>query len=88
MTILTIDEAARLLRVTKRTLYRLREIPRVRIGHRWMFLQEDLEAWVRSRREGKDPVKQPIQSVDRTSSTGYHRNPLFMLPWNSGDEHS
>jgi excisionase family DNA binding protein len=52
MTILKIDEAAGLLRVTKRTLYRLHDVPRVRIGHRWMFLKEDLEEWVRSKREG------------------------------------
>ncbi len=43
MTLLTIDEAARLLRVTKQTLYRLGDVPRVRMGHRWMFLKEDLK---------------------------------------------
>ena len=80
MTILTIDEAAGLLRVTKRTLYRLREIPRVRIGHRVMFLLEDVETWVRSRREGACIENQPIEAVEHPKPTGYHRNPLFVLP--------
>ena len=89
MTILTIDEAAGLLRVSKRTLYRLREIPRVRIGHRVMFLHEDVEAWVRSRSEGECGEKQPIETVDHAKSTGYHRNPLFVLPRGlSVDEYS
>ncbi len=46
MKILTIDEAASFLRITKRTLYQRLDIPRVRYGHRVMFIQEDLEKWV------------------------------------------
>ena len=79
MTILTIDEAAGLLRVTKRTLYRLRDVPRVRIGHRWMFLKKDLEEWVHSKREGAITVSQDLL-VDRKRSNVYHRNPRFVLP--------
>ena len=84
MTIMTIDEAARLLRVTKRTLYRIREIPRIRIGHRVMFVLEDVESWVRSRREGECVEKQPVTAVDHSRLTGYHCNPLFVLPRNPG----
>jgi excisionase family DNA binding protein len=81
---MTINEAAELLRVTKRTIYRLRDLPRVRIGHRWMFIEEDLEAWVRSRRQEACAVKEPIEGVDQARSTGYHRNPLFVLPRSAG----
>jgi excisionase family DNA binding protein len=79
MQILTIDEAATLLRITKRTLYRLREIPRVRIGHRWMFLKEDVEEWVHSRHEGSISVSEDLV-VDRKRANVYHRNAMFVLP--------
>jgi excisionase family DNA binding protein len=73
MTILTIDEAARFLRLTKRTLYQRLDIPRVRYGHRVMFIEEDLERWVGAQREvAGDPV-------DESQPNGYHRNPLFSL---------
>ena len=39
MTLLTIDEAAQFLRLTKRTLYQRLDIPRVRYGHRVMFIK-------------------------------------------------
>ncbi len=55
-------------------------LPRVRIGHRVMFLLEDAETWVRSQREGECSGKQPIEAVDHAKPTGYHRNPLFVLP--------
>ena len=73
MTILTINEAARLLRLTKRTLYQRLDIPRVRYGHRVMFIEEDLERWVREQREV------PVEVVDESKLNGYHRNPLFSL---------
>jgi excisionase family DNA binding protein len=81
MTILTIDEAAALLRITKRTLYRLRQVPRVRIGHRVMYLKEDLEAWVHGQREGgKTLPNVTLPAVDHPKPTVYHRNALFVLP--------
>ena len=73
MTLLTIDEAARFLRLTKRTLYQRLDIPRVRYGHRVMFIEEDLERWVRAQREV------PVEVVDESKLNGYHRNPLFSL---------
>lgn len=73
MTLLTIDEAARFLRLTKRTLYQRLDIPRVRYGHRVMFIKEDLEGWVRTQREV------PVEVVDESKLNGYHRNPLFSL---------
>jgi len=95
MTILTIDEAANFLRVTKRTLYRRTEIPRVRIGHRLMFVQEDIEVWVFSQRQGigqnveraRELLREHAQTfgqqsgqVDEARPTAYHRNPVFRLP--------
>ena len=73
MTLLTIDEAARFLRLTKRTLYQRFDIPRVRYGHRVMFIEEDLERWVRAQGEV------PIEEIDESKPNGYHRNPLFTL---------
>ena len=84
MVILTIDEAAQFLRVTKRTLYRRPEIPRVRIGHQIKFIREDLEAWVVNQRVGQLPVHLPEQNgnprVDEHKGAPYHRNPIFRLP--------
>lgn len=73
MTLLTIDEAARFLRLTKRTLYQRPDIPRVRYGHRVMFIEEDLERWVRAQRGVT------VQPIDESKLNAYHRNPLFFL---------
>jgi len=85
MDIFTIKEAAAMLRVTRRTLYRHTEIPRIRIGHKIMFLREDLEAWVHSRRQGS-PILEDLRllieqgKVDEVVLNSYHRNPIFRLP--------
>lgn len=83
MTLMTIVEAARFLRLTKRTLYQRIDIPRVRYGHRIMFVREDLEQWVRTLTEGPvmGGVERPTSlpsPVDVVSSNVYHRNPLFI----------
>ena len=73
MVLLTIDEAALFLKLKKRTLYQRLDIPRVRYGHRVMFIEEDLAQWVRSQRDiAADPVDDKKLKV-------YHRNPLFSL---------
>jgi len=89
MTLLTIFEAAKFLRLTKRTLYQRVDIPRVRYGHRVMFVKEDLESWVRSLCEGgvvKDIAEQGglPKPVDGRPGKVYHRNPLFVLPRQKG----
>lgn len=89
MTLLTIFEAAKFLRLTKRTLYQRVDIPRVRYGHRVMFVKEDLESWVRSSYEGgvvKDLDEQGglPKPVDGRHGKVYHRNPLFVLPRHKG----
>lgn len=83
MTLFTIQEAARFLRLTKRTLYHRLDIPRVRYGHRIMFVKEDLESWIRARIEGPKgnmTVQQEItqSAVDASAGNVYHRNPLFV----------
>jgi len=84
MTILTIDEAAQFLRVTKRTLYRRLEIPRIRIGHQLRFVREDLEGWLASQRVSDVPLKATALRVelrvDEQMPEPYHRNPIFRLP--------
>jgi len=83
MTLLTIEEAAKFLRLTKRTLYLRRDIPRVRYGHKVMFIKEDLEDWVRGHRES--PILKTggretgDRAVDLARPTVYHRNPLFVV---------
>lgn len=84
MTILTIEEAAKFLRVTRRTLYRRLEIPRVRIGHQLKFVLEDLEAWVNCQREGvvevsSRPLPVGRPHVDVQKPAPYHRNPIFRM---------
>ncbi len=85
MTLMTIIEAARFLRLTKRTLYQRTDIPRVRYGHRIMFVKEDLERWVRGLTQ--EPVTEGVNEsiasprvVDGIPPKVYHRNPLFILP--------
>jgi excisionase family DNA binding protein len=70
MTLLTIEEAALFLRLTKRTLYQRLDIPRVRYGHRVMFIEEELKQWV---------LRQRDCPIDERKVTVYHRNPVFSL---------
>jgi hypothetical protein len=83
MTLLTIQEAADFLRLTKRTLYQREDIPRVRYGHRVMYIKEDLERWVRACYE-KRPSNEvrveeaPLNGVDAPRCKVYHRNRLFV----------
>jgi hypothetical protein len=69
--------------------YQRVDIPRVRYGHRVMFVKEDLENWVRSSCEGgvlKDLDEQGVlpKPVDGRPGKVYHRNPLFVLPRHKG----
>jgi excisionase family DNA binding protein len=64
--ILTATEAAELLKVHKRTVYRLAEegvIPGTRIGHRWRFSKNNILALV-SKPEGEEaaPTRDPAVS--------------------------
>jgi len=81
MTILTIEEAAAFLKVTKRTLYRHSEIPRVKVGAQLRFIREDLERWVRSQMEedlAPNGMVQP-QILDKGDRRVHHRSPVFAM---------
>lgn len=64
--ILTASEAATLLKVHKRTVYRLAEegiLPGSRIGHRWRFSKDNLLALV-SKGESGSPDEAPVETKD------------------------
>ena len=80
LTLLTIEEAARFLRLSKRTMYLRKDIPRVREGHRVLFLKEDLEAWILAHREGGKATGPPEASprpLDGTDQPCHHRSPAL-----------
>ena len=49
--LLTLEEVADYLRVTKKTVYRLlekRAIPAIKVGHQWRFDTESIDSWLSS----------------------------------------
>ena len=53
--LMTLEEVADYLRVTRKTIYRLlekRAIPCTRVGHQWRFDREAVEAWLRQNSSG------------------------------------
>jgi len=52
--LMTVEELAEYLRVTKRTIYRLlkkRNIPAVKVGHKWRFDKTTIDNWLRPEME-------------------------------------
>ena len=48
--LMTLEEVANYLRVTKKTIHRLlerRAIPAIKVGHQWRFDRDSIEAWLR-----------------------------------------
>ncbi len=83
MTILTIAEAATFLRLSRRTMYTLKEIPRIRYAGKLVYVLEDLETWVRSRREGAampDLGAEKTKSVDGIPARSRRRRDVFIFP--------
>jgi excisionase family DNA binding protein len=57
-TVMTLQEIADYLRVTRSTIHRLlkrNQIPAFRIGRHWRFNLEEIESWCSSRALGEDP---------------------------------
>lgn len=85
MDLLTAQEAADFLRMSPRTLYRHREIPRLIVVGRQKFVRRELEDWVRTQRRGGVPAEsrpnRAAQPIDGASTNFYHRNPLFQSPF-------
>lgn len=82
MTILTISEAAAFLRLSRRTMYTLKEIPRIRYAGKLVYVLEDLEGWVRSRREGRtltDTSHVGMMPVEAVPSRRSRRRDIFVL---------
>jgi excisionase family DNA binding protein len=47
--IMTIDEAAKYLRIHKSTMYRLikkKQIPAIKVGGRWRFRKDKIDSWL------------------------------------------
>ena len=81
MTILTIEEAAQFLRLSRRTLYRLRDIPRVRYAGKLVYIKEDLEVWVRARMEAVILSKKTESTrIEVPREVRHHRNGIYALP--------
>lgn len=83
MTILTIAEAATFLRLSRRTMYTLKEIPRIRYAGKLVYVLEDLEAWVRSRKEGgmlTDLNNVRTEPIHDASTRSRRRRAIFVLP--------
>lgn len=54
--ILTLEEAASFLRLSKRSIYRLLKdgsIPAKKVMHKWRFEREQLREWIRNSRAGE-----------------------------------
>lgn len=85
--LLTIEEAAAYLKVSRSWLYQNKHVPRHRIpGSRGVrFFQEELEAWLRGRlpsergdQSGHEPhSRQHNQEIDFSAEAVYHRNPRY-----------
>ena len=53
--LMTLEEVAAYLRVTKKTIYRMLEkqsIPSIRVGHQYRFQKDSIEAWLRQHSAG------------------------------------
>ena len=84
--LLTADEAAAFLKVSKSTIYQRRDIPRYRLpGSRAIrFDETKLLAWakgglVSEREKPRENVDgdEPARSLDNGNTRGYHRNALY-----------
>ena len=86
MALLTLQEAARFLRVSKSTLYQRKDIPRYRLpGSRSLrFDEAELLAWAKGQLETRESTsaqhassQEPTQALDNSTGTVYHRNDLY-----------
>ncbi len=81
MALLTLQEAARFLRVSKSTLYQRKDIPRYRLpGSRAIrFDEAELLAWAKSGNGtlAEVPSNGVAGTVDMGESKVYHRSPTY-----------
>jgi excisionase family DNA binding protein len=58
---LTLDELAEYLKLSRAKLYRMAQegkIPASKIGNQWRFDREEIDAWARSQRPGRQTRKE------------------------------
>jgi excisionase family DNA binding protein len=58
-TVLTIDELADYLRISKSTLYKLAQlgaIPGQKVGRHWRFHKDAIDQWLKSQSDGQAPT--------------------------------
>ncbi len=86
MALLTPEEAAAFLKVSKSTLYQRKDIPRYRLpGSRSLrFDEAELIAWAKGQLETRDSngaqhasSQEPTQALDNSNGAVYHRNALY-----------
>ena len=59
---MTVREVARYLNVNEKTVYRLvqrRELPGFRVAAAWRFQRVDLDAWIESQKQARNPEPSP-----------------------------
>lgn len=69
--LLTLDDVATLLRVSKTTVYRLverRELPFCRVGRSLRFTAQDIDEYLRTRRVGS--IASTLDRYERTQDSG------------------
>ena len=74
--ILTVAEVARLMRVSRDTVYRLAargELPGRKIGRIWRFLEDDIEQYLRKRPQAMLPTAGPA-SCETTRVQNFHKS--------------
>ena len=75
MTLLTVDEAARFLRVKASWIYertRTNEIPHIKLGKYLRFEEEELQAWFRRwRRDGRGGLEVRAPRTSSEPKTGF-----------------
>ena len=57
--VMTIGEVASYLRLHEQTVYKMAkngDIPAFKVGNRWRFIQDDIDAWLRARRDSGIPA--------------------------------
>ncbi len=86
MALLTPEEAAALLKLSKSTVYQRKDIPRYRLpGSRSLrFDEAELIAWAKGQLETRDSTRaqhassrEPTQALDNSNGAVYHRNALY-----------
>jgi len=81
MALLTLEEAAAFLRLSKSTLYQRKDIPRYRLpGSRAIrFDEAELLAWAKSRNGtlAEVPSNGAVMTVDMGEPKVYHRSPIY-----------